>query len=136
MQDKLIQANPKKPSEEKTFNIVSLIGLCFIFLTAGFMIWQNVDLSDRLSQKEIVATAFAEGIQTMCYEDNIQDRYVRMCGIAENYTQESQYLDQEVDTPSAPREIADINCGPEETTIIYSDGTEAVTETTCNTSDK
>lgn len=136
MQDKLIQASPRKSHEEKTFNIVSLIGLCFIFLTAGFMIWQNVDLSERLSEKEIVATAFAEGIQTMCYEDNIKDRYIRMCGIAENYAEESRYLDQEIDTPSTPRDIADIDCGPDETTIIYSDGTEAVTETRCNTTDK
>lgn len=133
--DKIIKADSHK-RKEKTFNVVSFIALCFIVLTASFMVWQNIQLTNQLSEKEIVATAFAEGIQSMCTEESIQDRYSRMCTIATNYANESQYLSKTEPEEYKPRDIIRIDCEKNQTILVYSDGTEAVTDTKCNTTDE
>lgn len=133
MADKVIRADTKR-RDIKTFNTISMIAILFIVLTAGFMVFQNLQLTEELSDKEVVATAFAEGIQTMCSEDMIQDKYSRMCSIAENYAERSDVLDpNKVPDSAPPREITDISCSDDKTTIKYSDGSVAETNAKCDT---
>ena len=133
MTDKVIRADTKQ-RDIKTFNTISMIAILFIVLTAGFMVYQNVQLTEELSDKEVVATAFAEGIQTMCSEDTVRDRYSRMCSIAENYAERSDALDPDrAPNSELPREIAKISCSNDKTTIEYSDGSKAETDAKCNT---
>lgn len=133
MADKVIRADTKQ-RDIKTFNTISMIAILFIVLTAGFMVFQNVQLTEELSDKEVVATAFAEGIQTMCSEDMVQDKYSRMCAIAENYAERSDVLDPDkVPQSEPPREITDISCSNDKTAIKYSDGSVAETDAKCDT---
>ena len=135
MADKVIRADTKQ-RDIKTFNTISLIAILFIILTAGFMVFQNVQLTEELSDKEVVATAFAEGIQTMCSEDMIRDKYGRMCSIAENYAERSDALDPDKvpnSAPPPPREITNISCSDDKTIIRYSDGSVAETNAKCDT---